>query len=55
MHRLQNAKNVTIGALNINYLRNKIGAGQELITNNIDICLLPDTKFDEVFQIKNLI
>ena len=36
-HRLQNAKNVTIGVLNVNSLRNKIGAVQELITNNIDI------------------
>ena len=43
-HRLQNAKNVTIGALNVNSLRNKIGAVQELITNNIDICLLSETK-----------
>ena len=48
-HRLQNAKNVTIGALNVNYLRNKIGAVQELITNNIDICLLSETKIDETF------
>ena len=39
-HRLQNAKNVAIGTLNVNSLRNKIGAVQELITNNIDICLL---------------
>ena len=39
-HRLQNAKNVTIGTLNVNSLRNKIGAVQELITNNIDTCLL---------------
>ena len=35
-HRLQNAKKITIGALNVNSLRNKIGAVQELITNNID-------------------
>ena len=28
-HRLQNAKNVTVGALNVNSLRNKIGAVQE--------------------------
>ena len=47
--RLQNAKNVTIGALNVNSLRNKIGAVQELITNNIDICLLSETKIDETF------
>ena len=49
-HRLQNVKNVTIGALNVNSLRNnKIGAVQELITNNIDICLLSETKIDESF------
>ena len=42
-HRLQNAKNVTIGALNVNSLRNKIGAVQELITNNTDICLFSET------------
>ena len=45
-HRLQNAKNVTIGALNVNSLRNKIGSVQELIINNIDICLLSETKID---------
>ena len=48
-HRLQNAKNVTIGALNVNSLRNKIGAVQELITNNIVICLLSETKINETF------
>ena len=51
-HRLQNAKNVTIGALNVNSLRNKIGAVEELITNNIDICLLSETKIDESFPNK---
>ena len=48
-HRLQNAKNVTIGALHVNSLRNKIGAVQELITNNINICLLLKTKIHETF------
>ena len=48
-HWFQNAKNVTICALNVNSLRNKIGAVQELITNNIDICLLSQTKIDENF------
>ena len=37
-HSLQNAKNVTVDALNVNSLRNKIGAVEELITNSIDIC-----------------
>ena len=44
VHGLQNANNVTTGALILNSLRNKIGAVQELITNNIDICLLSETK-----------
>ena len=48
-HRLQNAKNITIGALNVNSLRNNIGAVQELIANNIDLCLLSETKIDESF------
>ena len=49
VHRLQNVKNVTIGVLNVNSLRNKIGAVQGLTTNNIDICLLSQTKIDERF------
>ena len=48
-YRFQNAKNVTIDALSVNSLRNKIGAVQELITNNIDICLLSETEIDETF------
>ena len=48
-HRLQNAKNVTIGVLNVNSLRNKIGTVEELVTNNIDICLLSETEIDESF------
>ena len=46
VHRLQNAKNVTRGPLNVNSFRNKIGAVQEFITYNIDICLLLETKID---------
>ena len=46
-HKLQDAKNVTIGAINVNSLRNKIGPVEELITNNFDICLLSETKIDE--------
>ena len=49
MHRLQNAKNVTIGALNVNSVRNKIGALQALVTNNIDTCLLSESKIDGTF------
>ena len=48
-HRLQNTKNAIIGTINANSLKNKIGAVQELITNNIDTCLLLDTQIDETF------
>ena len=48
-HRLQNPKNVTIGHLNVNSIRNKIFAVEELIKNNIDICLLTETKIDDTF------
>ena len=48
-HRLQSAKNVTIGAPNVNSLRNKIRPVEELIKNDIDICLLSETKTDENF------
>ena len=48
-YRLQNAQNVLIVALYVNSLRNKIAAVQELITNNIEICLLSQTKINEAF------
>ena len=40
---------MTIYTLYVNFVRNKKGAVQELITNNIDICLLSETKIDESF------
>ena len=52
---LQNAKNVTTGPLNVNSLRNKRRAVGELITNNIDICLLSEAKLMKIFQTNNLI
>ena len=48
-HRLQNTKNAKIGALNVNSLRNKVGAVEELITHNIDVCLLSETKICKSF------
>ena len=48
-HRLHKDKNATIGALNVNSSRNKTGAVQELIINNIDICLLSENKIDKRF------
>ena len=37
------------GYLNVNSLRNKIEAVEELIRNNIDIFLFSETKLDETF------
>ena len=49
-HRLQDPKNITICQLNVNSLRNKIEAVEELIDKNIEICLLSETKIDEKFS-----
>ena len=48
-HRLQSPKDIRIGHLNINSLRNKITAVEELMRNKIDICLISETKLDETF------
>ena len=48
-HRCKNPKNVIIGHLNVNSLRNKFAAVDELIKNKIDICLISDSKVDESF------
>ena len=42
VHRLENAKNVTIGALNVNSLSNKIRAVKESLINNIDMFVFRD-------------
>ena len=41
--------NAIIGHLNVNSLRNKFAAIDELIKNKIDICLISETKVDESF------
>ena len=48
-HRCKNPKNAIIGNLNVNSLRNKFVAIDELIKNKIDICLISETKLDESF------
>ena len=49
-HRLKNPKNVIIGHLNVNSLRNKFTAVEELIQGKIDIGLISETKSDESFS-----
>ena len=48
-HRLKNPKNVILGHLNVNSLRSKIEAVEELMRNNIDISLFSETKLNEAF------
>ena len=48
-HKYKNPKNVTIGHLNVNSLRNNIVAVEKLIKNKIDVCLKLETKVDESF------
>ena len=48
-HRSKNPKNVIIGHLNVNSLRNKFVAVDELIKSKIDVCLISETKVDESF------
>ena len=48
VHKLKNSKNI-VGHLNVNSLRNKIIAVEELMRDKVDICLFPETKLDETF------
>ena len=48
-HRLQNPQRFMLGHSNVNSLRNKIEAIEELMENNIDISLFSETKLDETF------
>ena len=45
---MQNPKNIVIGHLNVNSLRNKFDAVEELVQNEIGICFLSEKK-DEPF------
>ena len=47
--KLNNPKNIIIGHLNINSLRNKIDFTRILFGKNIDILLLSETKLDQSF------
>ena len=47
--RIDNLKNVIIGQLNINSLRNKFHALVEIIHGNLDILVITETKLDHTF------
>ena len=50
--RIENMKNVIIGQLNINSLRNKHHALVELLRGNLDILVITETKLDGTFPEK---
>ena len=47
--RIKNLKNVIVGQLNINSLRNKFHALLKIIHGNIDILIITETKLDHTF------
>ena len=47
--RLKYAKNLIIGHLNINSIRNKFLDFKELVLSDTDICLISETKLDDSF------
>ena len=47
--RIKNLKNVIIGQLNINSLRNKFHALSNIIHGNLDILIITETKLDDTF------
>ena len=53
--RLEYPKNVSLGHLNINSLRNKFAAISELIMGKVDIFLINKTKLDEAFPINQFV
>ena len=42
-------KNIIVGHLNINSLRNKFKAVEELVQNNVDICFSSEIKINKTF------
>ena len=53
--RISNLKNVIIGQLNINSLRNKFYGLVELIHGNLDILVITETKLDDTFPEKQFL
>ena len=53
--RIKNLKNVIIGQLNINSLRKKFYALEELMGGNLDILVITETKLDHTFPEKQFL
>ena len=47
--RVKNSNRIALGSLNINSLPNKIDGLRTLITNNIDVLVVQETKIDSTF------
>ena len=54
-YRLKNSNRVTFATLNINSIRNKFSSLKELISNNIDVLVIEETKLDEKFPAKSFV
>ena len=53
--RIQNLKNIIVGQLNINSLRNKFHALAEMMQGKLDILILTETKLDSTFPEKQFL
>ena len=51
--RLKFTKNVTVGHLNINSIRNKIDNLRDLVNTNLDILTISESKLDSTFPKSN--
>ena len=51
-YRLKNTNKVILAHLNINSIRNKFSSLKELVSDNIDVLVIEETKLDETFPEK---
>ena len=54
-YRLKNSNRVILANLNINSIRNKFSSLKELISKNIDVLVIEETKLDETFPAKSFV
>ena len=52
---MKNANKVILANLNINSIPNKFSSLKELVSNNIDVLVIQETKLDETFPEKSFI
>ena len=48
-YRIKNANKVILAHLNINSIRNKFSCLKELVSDDIDVLVIEETKLDETF------